>query len=534
MKTQSFAIFSSILLLVALVVLIFTTVSVPVTSSFTLAVTESARYGLLGYCAGLSCTSAQYPVLFADADDSSTWLLSTFVRNTLAKVFVVCPVAAGFALITFVSSVVLVCFDTSALKTVALIFNVLAAVASALVCVMVVLVFTPHLAWLGWLTVAAAACAALSFPLLYKSVGVRKRDEDDVYGVDKNGFYAEKTTQEPAPTFATSSTAARNYSTTCLDMGKASHDEYEYAETKQSGYTVRVGSPVDSMVDAKSNVTSDEAKVNPGITEYSASNSNGYYINNSPSTPVSANRQMAPNYTASPVITYNTKPSAPYPPTERVLTLYNLQKYGVFDHHPDVEGHQPFTELEDNDLPERASDNEHRVLESDEESHFTSVSQRLPNEMYQGNQLSGPPFQQAYQGNYAPAMSPVNYADIPAGKSGSFAIQSLQFAGSFPPQPQAPYQAPYQQYAPQQYAPQQYFPQQYTPQYRQPPPNGYLQFQGPPNAELRIRPSVSENALDSNPDFALKVHNKRKGPRIMPPASRMGGPRNTYSGKGGY
>ncbi|RKP29601.1 pali-domain-containing protein [Metschnikowia bicuspidata] len=529
MKTQRFAIFSSILLFVALVLLILATVSVPVTSSFTLAVTESARYGLLGYCAGLSCTGAQYPVLFADANDSATWLLGTFVRNTLAKVFVVCPVAAGFALITFVSSVVLVCFDTSVLKTVALIFNVLAAVASALVCVMVVLVFTPHVAWLGWLTVAAAACAALSFPLLFFSVGVHERDEDDVYGVGKNGFYAEKTTHESAPIFAASTTAARNYSTTGLDMGQASHDEHEYADTKQSGYTVRVESSVDSMVDAKPNVASDVAKVNSGITKYSASNSNGYHINDSPSTLVSAKRQMAPNYTASPVITCNTKPSAPYPPTERVLALYNPEKYGVFDHHPDVEGHQPFTELEDNDLPERVSDHEDRVLESDEESHFTSVSQRLPNEMYQGNQQSGPPFQQRYQGNYAPAMSPVNYADKPAAKSGSFASQSLQMAGSFPPQPQAPYQPPYQQYAPQQYSP-----QQYTPQYRQPPPNGYLQFQGPPNAELRLRPSVSENALNSNPDFALKVHNKRKGPRIMPPASRMGGPRNAYSGKGGY
>lgn len=560
MRTPIFAVVSSLLLLVSLVFLVLATVSVPIAAPFKLATTESFQYGLLGYCQGLlNCTKALYPIRFGDLGDSASFTLSNTTRNMLSRAFIVCPIAAGFTLFTLVCSVISICFDTSALKTIALIFNVICFLASAVSCVMIVLVFVPHVAWLGWLTVGAAGCALLSFPLLFFSVGVHGDDDDesDDENVDQNGFYAQdKLDMEKQNTTFTSTSfnpVARTYgnnlevgqgsSTFAYGKSDANSKNYPYGGGEQSGYRVKLGS-ADSLLNSRPNVASDVTKTNSALSKYSGSNPSNFYspvnINNGPSTSVSANRQMAPNFVASPVVTGSTKAPAPYPQSERGLALYNSAQYGVFDHHPDVEGHQPFTELEDNELPERTSVNDDRVLESDEESHFTSVSQRVPNEMYNNNSNYN---NGAYQGNnYAPnnmVKRPNNYnGQQPMGKGPSYnGAPPLQNSGSynsFQQQPQQPgfqqgfqphgqqYQQGFQPQGPQ-FQPG-YQAQQFPPQnYQQFPPQGGNGF-GVPAPRPTNKPTVSESALNSNPDFSIGPNKRRGGARApLPPASRMGG-----------
>lgn len=562
MRTPIFAVFSSLALLVALVFLVLATVSVPVASVFKLGLTDEFQYGLFGYCDStlLNCTKATYPVKFSAAGDSASWLFGALTRDMLARAFVVCPIAAGFTLITLLCSVVSICFDTSALKTIALIFNVFTFLASAVACVMIVLVFLPHVGWLGWLTVAAAFLTLVSFPLLFFSVGVHGRndddeddDEHDVEQIRGNGFYVGEKSDDYGRsdlnnkntnfTNSTFSPVARTYDNATSD----------YGESKQSGYVVKLSSSVDSLLESKPNIASDVTKANSSISKPSSNNPSNFYtpvnLNNGPSTPVSAHRQMAPNYMPSPVYTGNTKNPAPYPQSDRGLVLYNHQQYGVFDHHPNVEGHQPFTELGDNDLPERISVNEDqdRVLESDEESHFTSVSQRPPNETYNSNYINQNQQQGYYQGsaaNYQPSALQLNMVSKrPVNSSNPGSMNKIPTSNGAPPQLQnatsySSFQQQFQQQPPfqPQFQPQQQFVPQGPPSLQNfsqgPPPGAY----GGPARPANNRPTVSENALNSNPDFAIGFGNKRKtGARAMPPASRMaGGPRNGQFPGAGY
>ena len=79
-----------------------------------------------------------------------------------------------------------------------------------------------------------------------------------------------------------------------------------------------------------------------------------------PRTPISAKQKMAPHLVPNSAVTSNShlpdNTALPYPPSESAITRLDSAKYGVFDHHPEVEGHKPFTELDDSELNDQESE----------------------------------------------------------------------------------------------------------------------------------------------------------------------------------
>ncbi|EGV66281.1 hypothetical protein CANTEDRAFT_112880, partial [Yamadazyma tenuis ATCC 10573] len=232
---------------------------------------------------------------------------------------------------------------------------------------------------------------------------------------------------------------------------------------------------------------------------------------NGPNTPISSKQQMAPTFvpnTATPTTNDTPESRVPHLPYPAGRPL-NKPPYGgadmsVFEHHPEVEGHEPFTELND-DLPpqvEPANQYVHRGSQtsdlSDASSDFTSVSQRAINPRYNPQQQYGGPEylppQQQYQTSY-PQQQPFQP---------QFQQQNPGYGGSpmmnqnIPPV--TSHQQPMMNYGP-------------------PPPNQHRFMMARP------QPTASDNALANNPDFA--IGGVRKKPGMNKPnmgASRMGIP----------
>lgn len=529
---------STLLLVAALVFLILATISVPIVSSLKLAASLSYTYGIFGYCNGPLCISASYPVLIGSLDQDETWFLGSNIRNTLAKIFIVAPIAAGFTFIAFVFTFLSLCVHSGALKILSLVFTVVAFIASALVAVIVVLVFHPHVQWLGWLLVAAAGCCLVAFPLLLFSITASDDvdDEDSDAGTHREQKYGDIPKMDTPASFVAGSYAdikqnqygygvdlsssnggftyrgantqpyggqrrqdrADALTTSLLDSNPSEANDVTrpaaYTTTinsninnsnntaKPTGYTPAGPNPVTSSV-APSVAPSGAPSATPSQNAY-----NGLKIQDVPSTPIASNRHLAPNFVPSEGTASTVEPSTtPYPHKDRASSIYNLRNYGVFDHHPSVEGHQPFTDLPDTDeLAERTSVALDLPLDSDGESDFTSVSQRPPNDKYTSPLLPVQPHQQQQQ-------HPVQYQAYPPAQGQFGQRPPNQFpnqqAQNFQPGPnQGGYAQPVQ------------YDNRYQPQYQQ---------AGPPRPAVN-RPTVSDNALNNNPDFAIGFAGRRK------------------------
>lgn len=418
-RATIFTAVSVVFLLVSMVFLVLGMVALPVSSSLKLASTSSYTYGIFGYCSDGTCPSALYPVSFGDIDTDENWLLASATRNTLSKTFIVAPIAAGLTFFSIIFTVIGLFVVSSPVKIFSIVFGVISFVATTLVAVMVVLVFYPNVAWTGWLYIAAAALALLAVPALLLSIDVLGGDDDSDEESEKNfGTYgnANETSFSGGPLLQNQQPKSQFYGPQVItkstdEMSSISKDYSYRGAARENGYSVRDDSH-SSLLQSNPRVANDITKPNTIPTSSSRNNSNASFydavsLNQGPSTPISAKQKMAPNYIPNVAIPSNNsgyKPvsNLPYPKNDRASTNYNPNALGVFDHHPNVEGHQPFTELEDNDIHETNSILPTRQIDSDEESDFTSVSQRAPNVMYQG----GPPPQQQQYQQRAPQLYP--------------------------------------------------------------------------------------------------------------------------------
>lgn len=523
-----FAVASVVLLTVSMVFLVLGMVALPVSTSLKLALTLNFSYGVFGYCVRSVCPSALYPVLFGDIDTKLDWLLGASTRNTLAKTFIVAPIAAGFTLFCIISTLITLAIANSVLQVISIVLGVISFIATALVAIMVVLVFYPHVAWTGWLYIAAAALALLAVPCLIFSIRVATMDDESDVDSREKDFEANTTAFSGGPLLASAAepkfqfygpqTTATNYTTD--EMSSISKD-YSYRAGPTGYGVVKVGTN-SSLHDSNPHLANDVTKPNTMPANRAASNASFFddtvNLNLGPSTPISLKQKMAPNYVPNVAMTTTDagyKPMLPYPKSERGSTAYNVEAgaaHGVFDHHPSVEGHQPFTELGDNSLPERNLLPE-RHMDSDDDSDFTSVSQRPPNVMYQ----PGTPAQQQYQQLYPnvsqyqpPFQQSQSYQQSPQFQQNSQFQQSPQFQPNHPSLQSSYYgsESYYNQSQPYQ-----------QPGYQMPPPQGYAQ--GPPRPQPRQ--TASENILNNNPDFAVSSGPRRK-PGFVPPAKRYGNP----------
>lgn len=514
-KATIFTAFSLVLLTVSMVFLILGMVSLPVTTSLKLAATGNYTYGIFGYCNGTSCSAALYPVSFGDIDKHSGWFLAESTRNTLAKTFIAAPIAAGLSFLAVIFTLVSLCTENSVIKIFSLLFGVISFAGTALVAVMVVLVFYPNTAWTGWLYVAAAGVSLLAIPCLLLSVKIKGGNvESDVeseknfdsYG--KNSFSSNPLLAANESRFQFNGPPANNYPAD--DVSSFSKDYSFRGGTGTTFSTTNKNDSNASLFEAKPHVANDITQPNNVPSNSNRDNASLYEdavnLNQGPSTPISSKQKMAPNFIPNVAIPSNDsgyKPvsSLPYPKSERSSVNYTRNGYnkatlGVFDHHPNVEGHQPFMEL-GNDVAEPSLPTGQIV--SDGDSDFTSVSQRPPNEMYQSPQQQKPPqlYQQLYQQLY-PNVS--NYQ--PQFQQGP--PMSSSFYGS-----EGAYNPQYQNSG-----------------YQQQPmqSSGYQQQNyGQGSPRVQKGPTVSDSVLNNNPDFSIGGGQQRRK-QFIPPSKRYGNP----------
>lgn len=527
---------AAVLIVVALAFLIIGVITVPVSQSLQLAQTTDYKYGIFGYCKiGGSCSSAGlYPVDFSQANDKASWFLAASTRTTLAKAFIVSPIACGFVLFELIITVVSIPVQLSILKVLSLVLGVVAFLALTITAVFVVLVFHPHVTWAGWLLVAAAGLLLAALPCLFLSISVRNEMVDGEEDEESNAFgnygKIDNDTSFTSTTLMKQTSDSKNQfsgPTTRAYANETSSgfsNEYGYRGL-DLGYDVKKNGSQNSLYYSAPNNATDVTRSDPSppapshLTGSSSSLYRNAKLNTGevPGTPVSSKHQMAPTLVPDAAIpaTANYAPAnrnLPYPKSERGSVALNSAQYGVFDHHPEVEGHQPFTELDDNDMGEAASD-KYGPVDSDNESDFTSVSQRQPNVDYPRYNHGPPQPPQLYpvaSFQQQPVPLPLDSSFYGSEGAGYTQNNSQGYSQGYHPGFQQPVM---QQRAPPAPPHQQQYYQQPISQAHQVPS---LQFQARhPNV-----PTISDNVLNNNPDFAVGGASRRK---FVPVAARYGG-----------
>lgn len=521
MFTVGFQSVSFILTLVSFVFLLLATISVPVVKQFYLASTNDYNYGVFGYCPtdGKSCSDAGFPYDISFHDSPNDWLLGDSTRTTLAKTLIICPIACGLNLICliliFVSH-----FFSSGIFIVTIVFNIITFIVTALIAVLVVIMFHPHVSWTGWILIGSAAASLISVVFLFLALRLSdpKGDDEENESINELNTFDDKfgnTNSGFMPLPPNNGGFRSNFN----DNGSSISRDYEFKASSNQGKSNTMTSS--SIYNSNPQLTKDFTQQNNNSfgsrsagTHYEDAQVN---LVNGPNTPISSKQQIAPSFVpnvATPTdndMPKSNVPRVPYPSNAPL----NKPPYGgadmsVFEHHPVVEGHRPFTELGDDDLPpqnepgmvaygNRGSQGSGE-LHSDASSDFTSVSQRAVNPRYnQGNNFGHEPYYgsqpQQYQSPY-PQQQPF----------------TPQFQQQMPPPMMQQQQPPPPQMQPQM------GPQMGPPMQSMPPPQ-QQGFQQHRFAVPRPQPTASDNALANNPDFALGG-GRRKGP--MKPGMNMG------------
>lgn len=489
---------SAVLMLICLVFLILATISAPVVSSFALGQTTTHRFGVFGLCVIKtgSCTKAAYPYTVGDLDKGSGWTLAPSTRNTLSKIFILCPIGAGLSLIALIA-ILVGHFAGSAALIFALVINVIAFIVAILVCVIVIVVFNPNVAWTGWILIGLAVTALVSCILLVLAIkfhdsGDRDDDVDSTASGEKvfgtaNAF-EDKFSVPRTGTFNDDSSFKQSYQFTVqkppTQISKTLTNSSVFNSNPQLAKDFTVHDKPSSNSLGRTGTATSSYYEEPGVN-----------LVNGPANTVGQHQQMAPN--VRPEVARTQIPGRSQPPYPALNPLdkrpYNPTDMSVFEHHPEVEGHHPFTELADDEPARTHNYHKSDEMDSDVESDFTSVSQRAPNPNYQPNMSYFPPQQQ------------------PAANYGNQQFQQ--------PPPQGYPQAQYNQ--------------QFVPR----PANNYgpplPQVYGPPPQQSR-GPTVSENILSQNPDFNFG-RGARRGPQQFRPQGARGNPqRNMRGNRGGF
>jgi hypothetical protein len=165
--------------------------SVPVTQNITLCTYSGLRFGVFGLCSETGCSRVGIGYSTDAIDNLDGFSLPSNARHSISKLLVVHPIAAGFTLILFLSSILLHWHGpSSSLKF--LFFLLLWTFPSFLLTLLAFLVdlllFVPHLDWAGWIMLAATVLIAISsimLCILRRTVSSRKSAPK--YGHFSNG-----------------------------------------------------------------------------------------------------------------------------------------------------------------------------------------------------------------------------------------------------------------------------------------------------------------------------------------------------------
>ncbi|AET38424.1 Dcv1p Ecym_2720 [Eremothecium cymbalariae DBVPG len=169
---------------IVLGILVICCITAPVISRLGFSKYQDVTYGVFGYCSrdGKECSSASANYHAERLSDNGDWRFGNGLRSKLSPILLVAPIAAGFTLLAILSNF------TSQFRVVNrhagifvsnLLWTGLAFLSSALLCVVVWLLFWPHLTWCAYLLVAAAAIHLVCIPLTYLAHSQVSQDYDD-------------------------------------------------------------------------------------------------------------------------------------------------------------------------------------------------------------------------------------------------------------------------------------------------------------------------------------------------------------------
>ncbi|KYK59808.1 hypothetical protein DCS_00942 [Drechmeria coniospora] len=202
----------SVLLLAALILLLLSVLSVPVTQSIALGKFNDVLFGVFGYCKGGTCSSIGIGYdtgKLVDADKQS-FTLPTGVRNSLSAILVVHPIATAMTLAMFILAVIAHLHApsrSSKYLLVLFLFMIVTFLLCLLAFVIDVLMFMPHLAWGSYLVLAASIvvgiCIVVSFAMRRAVVGRKSRQKRIAENAEMSGENYYNREEQSKPTFVT-------------------------------------------------------------------------------------------------------------------------------------------------------------------------------------------------------------------------------------------------------------------------------------------------------------------------------------------
>ncbi|CAB4254249.1 similar to Saccharomyces cerevisiae YOL019W (ohnolog of YFR012W) Putative protein of unknown function [Maudiozyma barnettii] len=164
---------------ISMAFLIICCVTAPVFKQIGLSKYESITYGVFGYCSGSDgCSKAKGSYdPYSLTDDTTAWKLKSESRKALGSILIVMPIAAGLNFFAFVAasvSAIMSFLNSSSYNEISavsfiinIIFQLVAFLSAALMCVVTFLLFYPHVTWCTWLLIPAGVLPLLSLPLLF-------------------------------------------------------------------------------------------------------------------------------------------------------------------------------------------------------------------------------------------------------------------------------------------------------------------------------------------------------------------------------
>lgn len=197
----------AILFLVAFVLLLLATLSTPIIKAIPLASFGGIDFGVFGYCQGSTCSGIRVGYstesLF-DSTDENDFSLPSSARHSLSSILIVHPIAALLTLICFALAVA-AHFQRPAHSPrylLALLILTFPTLLVALLAFLVdILLFVPHMAWGGWIVLAATiliiASGVVTCAMRRTLVSRKARKKRIAENADMNGQNYYESMQQP-------------------------------------------------------------------------------------------------------------------------------------------------------------------------------------------------------------------------------------------------------------------------------------------------------------------------------------------------
>lgn len=181
---------------ISMAFLIICCVTAPVFKQIGLSKYNHVTYGVFGYCNKKGCSEASSsynPYELTGKHAAKDWKISDKGRQVLGRILIVTPIAAGLNFFSFLSSFISVIIVTLQKNTntfsailffVNLIFTVCGFLSAALMCIVIFLLFYPHMTWCSWLLIPAAVLPLINIPIIFFGYSSNKNNNNNNHNVD--------------------------------------------------------------------------------------------------------------------------------------------------------------------------------------------------------------------------------------------------------------------------------------------------------------------------------------------------------------